>query len=119
MLARQRQERILDRVRREGGVRVSDLVGQLQVSDMTVRRDIEHLARRGLVERVHGGATALGARSAEEPGFAAKSALAREQKAAIGQAAAALVQPGETVALSAGTTTLAVARALLEVPDLT
>ncbi len=119
MLARQRQERILDAVRLQGGARVSDLVDVLQVSDMTVRRDIEQLARRGLVERVHGGAAAVGSRSSDEPGFVAKSALAREQKHCIGVAAAALVQPGESVALSAGTTTLAVARELLPVTDLT
>lgn len=119
MLARQRQERILEQVRLTGGARVSELVELLAVSDMTVRRDIEQLARRGLVERVHGGATALGARSSEEPGFVAKSALAREQKQAIAQACAALIHPGESVAISAGTTTLAVARELLPVPELT
>lgn len=117
-LARQRQEHILDTVRREGGVRVSDLVAWLAVSDMTVRRDIDHLARRGLLERVHGGATAVGPRSLE-PGFVAKSALAREQKLAIAKATASLIEPGESVALSAGTTTLAVARELLRLADLT
>src|SRR6476646_8943771 len=58
MLARQRQEVILDEVRTTGGVRVSELVERLGVSDMTIRRDIEALAERGLVIRVHGGATA-------------------------------------------------------------
>ena len=119
MLARQRQQRILDEVRRYGGVRVADLVDLLEVSDMTVRRDIENLARRGLVERVHGGATTVGARSGEEPGFVAKSALAREEKEAIAREVARLIEPGETVAVSAGTTTLAVARELLPVADLT
>jgi DeoR/GlpR family transcriptional regulator of sugar metabolism len=79
MLARQRQEVILEQVRSTGGARVSDLVDSLGVSDMTVRRDIEALARRGLVARVHGGATAVAARSAEEPGFAAKSSLQTAQ----------------------------------------
>jgi DeoR/GlpR family transcriptional regulator of sugar metabolism len=119
MLARQRQERILDEVRRHGGARVAELVDLLDVSDMTVRRDIESLARRGLVERVHGGATAVGTRSGEEPGFVAKSALARREKDAIAGEVARLVEPGETVAVSAGTTTLAVARRLLAVPNLT
>lgn len=119
MLARQRQERILAEVIQQGGARVADLVEVLKVSDMTVRRDIEHLASRGLVERVHGGAAAIGTRSSEEPGFVAKSALAREHKHAIAIAAAALVQPGESVAISAGTTTLAVARELLSLTDLT
>ncbi len=75
MLARQRQERILEEVQRHGGARVSDLVAALGVSDMTIRRDIQELARRDLVLRVHGGATSVTGRSAEEPGFVAKSAL--------------------------------------------
>ena len=119
MLARQRQEVILEQVRSTGGARVSDLVDSLGVSDMTVRRDIEALARRGLVARVHGGATAVAARSAEEPGFAAKSSLQTAQKEAIARAAAALVEPGASVAVSGGTTTYAVARELRQVPDLT
>jgi DeoR/GlpR family transcriptional regulator of sugar metabolism len=119
MLARQRQERILEEVRAHGGARVSDLVELLDVSDMTVRRDIEALARRGLVARVHGGATAVSARSAEEPGFDAKFLLQTAQKAAIARSAAAFVPPGASVAISAGTTTYAVALELREVPDLT
>ena len=119
MLARQRQERILEEVRLVGGARVSELVDLLHVSDMTVRRDIVQLAQRGLVERVHGGATTVGARSSEEPGFATKSALAREQKHSIAVSCAALISPGESVAVSAGTTTLEVARELLPVAELT
>lgn len=118
MLARQRQELILDAVRTTGGARVSELVDTLGVSDMTVRRDIEVLAGRGLVTRVHGGATAAGS-SVEEPGFAAKSGLHTVAKQAIATAAAGLVEPGASVALSAGTTTHAVASALLGVPGLT
>ena len=57
MLARQRQAFILDRVREDGAVRVADLVRELGVSDMTVRRDLEILHERGLLEKVHGGAT--------------------------------------------------------------
>ncbi len=118
MLARQRQELILDAVRTTGGARVSELVDTLGVSDMTVRRDIEVLAGRGLVTRVHGGATAAGS-SVEEPGFAAKSGLHTAAKQAIATAAAGLIEPGASVALSAGTTTHAVASVLLGVPGLT
>ncbi len=119
MLARQRQERILDQVNLRGGARVADLVDLLGVSDMTIRRDIAALARKGLVARVHGGATAVVGRSAEEPGFAVKSGLQTLEKAAIATAAAALVQPGDCVGLSAGTTTFAVGLELRHVPDLT
>jgi DeoR/GlpR family transcriptional regulator of sugar metabolism len=119
VLARQRQERILERVRFAGGARVSDLVELLGVSDMTIRRDISALARKGLVARVHGGATAVSGRSADEPGFAVKSGLQTREKAAIAAAAASLVSPGDSVAISAGTTTYVVALELRNVPDLT
>lgn len=118
MLARQRQELILGEVRTTGGARVSVLVERLGVSDMTVRRDIDALAERGLVTRVHGGATVAGS-SVDEPGFAAKSGLHTAAKQAIATAAARLIEPGASVALSAGTTTHAVASALLGVPRLT
>ena len=76
MLASQRRSVILELVEESGAVKVSDLVERLGVSDMTIRRDIERLSTDGLLERVHGGALALGdTRSSEEPGFSAKSLL--------------------------------------------
>ncbi|OLB65283.1 MAG: DeoR family transcriptional regulator [Actinobacteria bacterium 13_2_20CM_2_72_6] len=57
MLAQQRQQAIHEMVQRLGGVRVGDLVREFGVSDMTIRRDLEALAERGLVAKVHGGAT--------------------------------------------------------------
>jgi len=119
MLAQQRQAAILDLVRRHGGVRVSQLVRQFGVSDMTIRRDLEALAERGLVDKVHGGATVAGPGSTEEPGFDAKSVRQRAEKAAIAARAAKLVEPGTAVALSAGTTTCMLANLLLDVPGLT
>jgi DeoR/GlpR family transcriptional regulator of sugar metabolism len=119
MLAQQRQSAILDLVRRQGGVRVSQLVRQFGVSDMTIRRDLETLAERGLVDKVHGGATVAGPGSTEEPGFDAKSVRQRMEKSAIAERASHLVEPGTAVALSAGTTTAALASLLLDVPGLT
>ena len=119
MLARQRQEAILREVDRTGGVRVSELVGTLGVSDMTVRRDIEVLAGNGLVLKVHGGAAAVVGRSTDEPGFQVKSGLNPVPKSAIARVAAGLVSPGSSIAISAGTTTYAVAQELLKIPDLT
>jgi DeoR/GlpR family transcriptional regulator of sugar metabolism len=119
MLARHRQSLILEDVRRAGSARVSDLTQQLGVSDMTIRRDLEALARAGLIEKVHGGAVLPGAPSSHEPGFEAKSVLAKPQKEAIARAAAALVVPGTAIALSAGTTTFALAQQLLDVAGLT
>ncbi|WP_315098001.1 DeoR/GlpR family DNA-binding transcription regulator [uncultured Cellulomonas sp.] len=114
MLASQRQERILAAVRADGAARVADLVESLDVSDMTVRRDIAELARAGLVRRVHGGAVAPDApgRPTDEPGFEAKRTWSGPQKAAIARAALASIDPGQAVALSAGTTTYLLAELL-------
>ena len=119
MLARQRQAIILDRVREEGAVRVADLVRELGVSDMTIRRDLEILHDQGVLEKVHGGATAVPGNALFEPGFAVKASLQQAEKDAIADAAAALVEPGMAVAVSAGTTTYALARRLAEIPGLT
>jgi DeoR/GlpR family transcriptional regulator of sugar metabolism len=119
VLARQRQALILDQLSDAGGVRVSDLVRILGVSDMTVRRDLNALQERGLLDKVHGGATLRRDTSTSEPGFKAKSERELGEKDAIGRAAMGLAQPGSAVALTAGTTTHALARHLVEVPDLT
>lgn len=119
MLARQRQEVIVDEVRRSGAVQVSDLVVRLGVSDMTIRRDLDALARRGLVEKVYGGATSTVGRSTDEPGFEAKSVRQLAEKEAIAAEAADLVRPGTAIGLSAGTTTWTLARHLDDVADLT
>jgi DeoR/GlpR family transcriptional regulator of sugar metabolism len=119
MLARQRQELILDEIRRSGAVQVHALVTRLGVSDMTVRRDLDVLAKRGLVEKVYGGATSVVGRSLEEPGFEAKSVRALPQKEAICARAAGLIRPGTAIGISAGTTTWTFARFLDDVPGLT
>ncbi|WP_027943968.1 DeoR/GlpR family DNA-binding transcription regulator [Amycolatopsis taiwanensis] len=119
MLARQRQAAILDEARRTGAVRVSELVARFGVSDMTIRRDLDVLAGRGLVEKVYGGATAVLGKSTDEPGFEAKFARQRAQKEAIAELAATLVRPGTAIGISAGTTTWTLARALGSVPGLT
>ncbi|WP_217213475.1 DeoR/GlpR family DNA-binding transcription regulator [Streptomyces sp. AC550_RSS872] len=119
LLAEQRRALILDEVRRRGGVRVNELTRKLGVSDMTVRRDLDALARQGVLEKVHGGAVPVVEASTHEPGFEAKSGLELTAKEDIARAAAELVAPGSAIALSGGTTTYALAHQLVEVPDLT
>ncbi|CAL9594276.1 Glucitol operon repressor [Streptomyces sp. enrichment culture] len=119
LLAEQRRALILDEVRRRGGVRVNELTRRLGVSDMTVRRDLDALARQGVLEKVHGGAVPVAEASTHEPGFEAKSGLEQTAKEDIARAAAELVAPGAAIALSGGTTTYALAHRLLDVPDLT
>lgn len=82
---------------------------------MTVRRDITELVNRGLVDRVHGGAVAVSS-SAEEPFFQTKAALQAEEKQRIGALAASRIRPRDAIIIGGGTTTLAVARAVIELP---
>lgn len=119
LLAEQRRALIIDEVRRRGGVRVNELTRKLGVSDMTVRRDLDALARQGVLEKVHGGAVPVVEASTHEPGFEAKSGLELSAKEDIARTAASLVAPGTAIALSGGTTTYALAHHLLDVPDLT
>ncbi|MFE4452159.1 DeoR/GlpR family DNA-binding transcription regulator [Streptomyces sp. NPDC056796] len=119
LLAEQRRALILDDVRKRGGVRVNELTRKLSVSDMTIRRDLDALARQGVIEKVHGGAVPVVEASTHEPGFEAKSTLELSAKEDIARAAAAMAVPGSAIALSGGTTTFALARHLLDVPGLT
>lgn len=118
VLARNRQELILESLRRNGGVRTSELVRKLGVSDVTIRRDIGELSRRGLADRVHGGA-ALPEGSGGESGSPPSGTADRTAERALGRLAATLVRPGSSIALSAGNATLEVAAAVQAVADLT
>jgi DeoR/GlpR family transcriptional regulator of sugar metabolism len=108
LLPKQRREVLLQWVRAAGGIRISDVTGELGVSNVTIRRDIEVLARDGLIEQVHGGAT--GRRLTGPPGG---------EENRMGAAAARFVRPGGCVALAAGDACLAVAGNLASIPDIT
>ncbi|HET8718984.1 MAG TPA: DeoR/GlpR family DNA-binding transcription regulator [Nocardioidaceae bacterium] len=119
MLAAERQARILQEVQAKGAVRVSDLSRLLEVSDMTIRRDLDILASQNRLSKVHGGATVPSTLSTDEPGFEAKWQRETAEKEAIASAAAQLVRPGSAIGLSAGTTTWTLAHHLRHSPDLT
>lgn len=119
MLATQRRQLILHSIDNDGAVTVSRLAISLGVSEMTVRRDLDILEKSGQVIKVHGGATAPRMNKSVEPGFAAKAQLEQNAKSAIAKLAIEMVQPGAAVALTAGSTTLAIAQGLLSIPNLT
>ena len=108
-LPAERHRRILDLLRENTVVRVSALSEQMGVSEVTIRRDLEALERRGLLERTHGGAV-LTQRMRSEPAYVEAVARKPEEKRQIGEAAAALAEPGDAVYLNGGTTTLQVFR---------
>jgi DeoR family fructose operon transcriptional repressor len=115
-----RRARILERIQRDGGVSVADLARDLTVSSITVHRDLEHLSKEGLVERVHGGARALaGAPSSTAippTGWEQRTAQAGAAKVAIAAHAVREVRSGSTIFLDSSSTCLAVARALVYAP---
>lgn len=111
-LAAERLDRLRAILRDSNVVRVDALCEALEVSQATVRRDLEELERRGEAKRVHGGAVAVQHTGYEEPVFDDKAAIAREQKERIALRAAELIGPRETIYLDGGSTILALARLL-------
>ncbi|MDR3376891.1 MAG: DeoR/GlpR family DNA-binding transcription regulator [Ancalomicrobiaceae bacterium] len=109
LLPGERQKIILDRIERKGRVIAADLAAEFETSEDTIRRDLRDLAAAGLVRRVYGGALPLSPASGT---LAERSAEAPERKAALGLATAQLVEAGQVVFIDAGSTNLAVARAL-------
>ena len=109
--ARLRRERMLAAIRAEEFARVGDLAQAFSISEVTVRNDLDILAKRGQVRRLRGGAVARRPPQPERPFEETRGAHAAE-KAAIARRAAMLVGDGETVILDVGTTTTAVAHAL-------
>ena len=111
MDARERRARIEERVVRNGEVLFAQLATEFDVSEMTIRRDIETLQQAGVVRRISGGAIALTG-TAFEPSYGLRAGTAVESKMHIAERIADLLRPGETVALDGGSTVGAVARAI-------
>ena len=107
-----RQERVRDLVDDQGFVRVRELSERFGVSTVTVRNDLQTMEEQGFVRRVHGGAMSFRATGVERTFEEVAADLAGE-KAAIARAAAQLVHDGEAVMIDVGTTTTALARALV------
>jgi DeoR/GlpR family transcriptional regulator of sugar metabolism len=104
-----RQARILSDLRAAPTLRVADLAAELTVSTETVRRDLDELYERGLLERTYGGAVRP---VATEPALAERHRLLAEERRAIARAVGGLLEPGQAIGLGAGSTTLHVAQFL-------
>lgn len=120
-----RADFILQELRRNGRVDADNLSRQLAVNSSTIRRDLERLERQNLLRRVHGGAVPVDTLSYSTYGydltFQKNLGKQLDEKTSIAQAAASLVEPGDTIALSPGTTTTYLARNLrqLQLANLT
>ena len=105
-----RHAAILQALGTDPTVRISALAARFGVSGETVRRDIEALSAQGAVRRTYGGASVTHA--GVQPDFTAREAMAGAERARIGLAAAALVEPGAVLMVDAGSTTTRLAHAL-------
>lgn len=114
MLMAERQLKILGMIQDNGSVQVEELARELDVSPMTIRRDLEKLQKDGLIERCHGGAV-----NKTEVNYAVKSISNHEQKVKIARKAAEFVWEGTTVFLDAGTTTYEIAALIMELQRMT
>lgn len=114
MLKAQRHQRILEVLHDARSVEVKALSQLLGVSEVTVRRDLLELSEERMLERHHGGAILLDRQQGfVEPPIHARLSLHQAAKRAIGAEAAKLVEDGDTVYISGGTTTMEVARHLV------
>jgi DeoR family glycerol-3-phosphate regulon repressor len=123
MPAALRHARIISAFDKNGFVSISDLALELNVSGMTVRRDLDLLGKRGLLTRTHGGAVpnavgGVAAFDSDEPAFEQRMRVNPLQKSSIAQAAANLVGPGESLGLDVGTSVLSLAQLLTPRRDL-
>lgn len=121
LMTNERRAAIVDAVRRGGAVRVADLVQLFEVSAVTIRNDLAELEKENLLVRDHGGATPVGSGRTVTSLLAVedRAGLQMDQKQKIASAAAALVQPGETLLIDAGTTAVEMLHFLGSVPSLT
>lgn len=106
-----RQQQILELVRERGYVSIEELAQHFSVTPQTIRRDINQLAEAGLLRRYHGGAAHDS--SVENTEYSMRAGQMREEKRLIAEAVAAAVPDHASLFINIGTTTEAIAHALL------
>jgi DeoR family transcriptional regulator, aga operon transcriptional repressor len=111
LMAEERRRKILDLMEAQGRVTVADLVRKLKTSAVTVRADLDILAKSGALLRSRGGALRI-ERSTPDYPIAVRAALQRAEKQRIARAAVEMIRPHQTIALDAGSTTMEIARRL-------
>jgi len=112
-----RHHKLIEIVRKKETASVEDLAALLGTSRETIRRDLTHLSRAGMIQKIHGGATIP--RALGEGAFRQRMSENVEAKITIANLAAGLFKPGETLLIDTGSTTLFLAEALSAIPHLT
>jgi DeoR/GlpR family transcriptional regulator of sugar metabolism len=111
MLARERQQKILEMMQRTKVIKVTDITSKFGVSTETARRDLDILKSQNLIKRIYGGATLI-TPITSELSYSTREVLHSAEKIAIGKKAAELIEDGQTIILDVGTTTIELARSI-------
>ncbi|KTD87789.1 DeoR/GlpR family DNA-binding transcription regulator [Paenibacillus etheri] len=115
MLIADRYERIVELVNERGSIRVSELSTLCQVTEETIRRDLDRLEKAGRLLRSHGGAVSLRDRQPETP-YAEREIMNAAEKQQIAREAVMMIKPGDRILLDASTTAWYMASHLPDIP---
>lgn len=119
MLAEERRQKIIEEINVDGTVHVSTLSEDLDVTEETIRRDLDILDQKNLLSRIHGGAVAIESNSKAELSFNVRENKLKDYKIEIAKKAVNLIEEGETIFLDASTTAMYLAKELNAVNNLT
>jgi DeoR family transcriptional regulator, aga operon transcriptional repressor len=119
MLIEERRQHILSLIQKQGRVLVDELSCNLDLSKITIRKDLDYLESKELLVRTHGGALPAQAGALSDPTIQEKEGFYHEEKVKIAKAAAAMVSEGQCIILDSGTTTTEIARSLTSFRHLT
>jgi DeoR family transcriptional regulator, aga operon transcriptional repressor len=119
LLIEERRQHILSLIQNEGRVLVGELSRNLGISQITIRKDLEYLHSKGLVQRTHGGALRVQSSALFDPSLQEKQKQHSQEKQRIAEAAVKMVEEGQCVMLDSGTTTAAIAHELRRFAQLT
>jgi DeoR/GlpR family transcriptional regulator of sugar metabolism len=114
----QRQKKIIEQIDQRGSINVLELAEAFDVSDMTIRRDLNELEKIGLIRRTHGGAVSARGRGYEPP-LAMRNLENKNIKQILGRYASGMVAEGDSIALDIGSTTYEIAANLKETHNIT
>lgn len=118
-LTDERRQEILSIVQREGRAVGVDLARRFATSTITIRKDLDFLQNRGLIQRTHGGALPVRSNQIADPALQDKEKQHHREKLRIAAAAVRMVKEGQCVILDSGSTTTAIARSLRNFRELT
>lgn len=119
MLIDERRQHIVQLIQQHGRVLVNELSQKLQISRITIRKDLDHLQAKGLIQRSHGGALRIQSGAIVDPALPDKQKEHSVEKQRIAAAAIKLIEEGQCIILDSGTTTTAIAEGLRRFERLT